>query len=185
MLGAAFVCVLATLVLIAGSGLSAATIVTLALIGVALGAAFAIWRRRSLPRRLGPLPRPTLGNLVALVAALGSVAILAAMLHLAWTAPMGGGDSFQFWVPKAKVIYYYGTIDTTKFTSLDSPRYPMPCRRCRQWTFASWAAPTGPGPRHPVLVLLLRLLAHGRVVAPAGRAGVACLGIRRAQRNDP
>jgi hypothetical protein len=125
MLGIGSICVLATLTLVAGAGLSTATILGLVAFEVAAGFALLAWRKRPLPRRLGPLPRRSLGTLFAIVAALGAIGILVAMLRLAWVAPMGGGDSFQFWVPKAKVIYFFGTIDTSKFTSLTSPRYPL------------------------------------------------------------
>jgi branched-subunit amino acid transport protein len=125
MLGVSSVCVLATLALVAGAGLSTLTILLLVLIDVAVGVALCAWRDRPLPRRFGRLPRRSRGTVAAIVAAAASIAILVAMLRLAWVAPMGGGDSFEFWVPKAKVIYFFGTIDTTKFTSLTSPRYPL------------------------------------------------------------
>ncbi len=125
MLGVSSVCVLATLALVAGAGLSTATILVLILFDVAVGSALFVWRDRRLPRRFGTLPRRSLGTVAAVVAAAAAIAILVMMLRLAWVAPMGGGDSFEFWVPKAKVIYFFGTIDTSKFTSLTSPRYPL------------------------------------------------------------
>jgi hypothetical protein len=125
MLGVCATCVLATLVLIAGGGLSEGAV--LGCVGTAAvgGACVAFMRRTPLPRTLGPLPRPTLATLVAAALAVSTAVVLVALFRVARVMPMGGGDSFEFWVPKAKFIYFFGTIDSDRFTSLISPRYPL------------------------------------------------------------
>jgi hypothetical protein len=47
------------------------------------------------------------------------------LFRLARVMPLGGGDSFEDWVPRAKVIYFFGKIDTPLFTGLGGSRYPI------------------------------------------------------------
>ena len=123
--GTCSVAVLATLVLIAGAGLPLGTILALAAGVSAVGIALAVTRRRPVPRRLGPLPPASWSTAAACAGALGSMAILVALFRLARVMPLGGGDSFENWVPRAKVIYFLGKIDTPLFTGLGGPRYPI------------------------------------------------------------
>jgi hypothetical protein len=124
-LGTCSVGVLATLVLIGGGGLPASTIVALCVVVALAGIVLAVLRRRPLPRSLGVLPQRSRGTLVAVVEAVATVAVLMAMFRLARVMPLGGGDSWEFWVPKAKAVYFDGTIDSSFFTSLPGPRYPL------------------------------------------------------------
>jgi hypothetical protein len=123
--GTCSVAVLGTLVLVAGAGLPLGTILALAAGISAVGVALAVARRRPLPRRLGSLPRASWSTAAACAGALGSMAILVALFRLARLMPLGGGDSFENWVPRAKVIYFLGRIDTPLFTGLGGPRYPI------------------------------------------------------------
>ena len=144
MLGIGSISLLATLALIAGAGLSTLTILILVAIVVIVGVTIAAFRRAPLPVSPGRRPGLTVGNLVAAVAALGTIAILVALFRVARSAPMGGGDSFEFWVPKAKVIYFFGTIDSDKFTSLISPRYPLLVPALQAIDFRSMGSAYGP-----------------------------------------
>jgi hypothetical protein len=47
------------------------------------------------------------------------------MFRVARVMPMGGGDSFEDWVPKAKVIYYDGSIYSALFKSFPAGRHPL------------------------------------------------------------
>jgi hypothetical protein len=123
--GTCAVGVLATLILIAGAGLPLGTILGLAAFVAAVGIALARVRRRVLPRRFGSLPPLSAGTIAACVGAVGTLAILVALFRLARVMPLGGGDSFENWVPRAKVIYFFGKIDTPLFTGLGGPRYPI------------------------------------------------------------
>jgi hypothetical protein len=123
--GTCAIAVLGTLVLIAGGGLPLPTILGLAAAVAAVGVALAVWRHRPLPRRLGSLPRLSAGTIAACIGALGTLAILVALFRLARVMPLGGGDSFENWVPRAKVIYFFGKIDTPLFTGLGGSRYPI------------------------------------------------------------
>jgi hypothetical protein len=125
LLGVCSVGVLATIVLVAGGGLPTVTIVLLCLAVAAAGAVLARFRRRPLPRALGRLPRLTPGLLVAAGLSLVVLTILVAFFRVARGVELLGGDSFEFWVPKAKVIYFFGRIDDPLFTSLANPRYPL------------------------------------------------------------
>jgi hypothetical protein len=124
-LGICSVGVLGTLVLIAGSGLPLTMILALAAGVSAVGVTLAVVLRRPLPRRLGPLPSLSLGTCAACIGAVAAGSILVGLFRLARVMPLSGGDSFEFWVPKAKVIYFFGKIDTPLFTGLTSPRYPL------------------------------------------------------------
>ena len=124
-LGTCSVGVLATLVLIAGHGLSAATIVALAAGVAVVGGVLARVRRPPRPRGFGQLPPRSKGTLAAVLGAVATFVILVAFFRVARVMPLGGGDSWEFWVPKAKLIYFNGSIDTGFFTSLPNPRYPL------------------------------------------------------------
>src|SRR5580692_3870410 len=105
MLGLCAVCTLSTIVLVAGGDVDPTTTATCALgLFVATGA-FARLRRRALCRSLGR-PSLSLGTLLALAAAAASVVVVVALFREASIMPLGGGDSWEFWVPKAKTIYF-------------------------------------------------------------------------------
>ena len=125
LLGTSAVAVLATLVLIAGGGLPTWTILGLAAAVAIPGVILSVVLRRPLPSTLGVLPRLSLGTGVAAVGAAGLLAILVELFRLARVMPLGGGDSFEDWVPRAKIIYFFGKIDTPLFTGLPGPRYPI------------------------------------------------------------
>lgn len=124
MLGLAAISVLATVVLVAGGGLSFAVIGFLALVPVATGLFLGLRVHNRLPRAVG---RPSLapGTLFAAASALAAIVVLVGLFRLARVAPLGGGDSWEFWVPKAKVIYFKGGIDEPFFLTLPGPNYPL------------------------------------------------------------
>ena len=124
-LGLASVCVLATLLLVVGTGIPPATVATCALALFVVGATVALVRRRPLPSRLGRLPRPTLGTIAALACVGSAIAVLVALFRYTQIVPLGGGDSWEFWVPKAKIIYFDHGIDNGLFTSYTGGRYPL------------------------------------------------------------
>jgi hypothetical protein len=123
--GTCSVSVLGTLVLIAGYGLPLGTILGVIAVVAAVGIGLAVARRRHPPDRFGSLPSLSAGTVAACVGALGTLAILVALFRVARVSPIGGGDSFENWVPRAKVIYFFGKIDTPLFTGLSGPRYPI------------------------------------------------------------
>ena len=162
MLGLSSVCVLATLVLVAGGGLSTATILALALAIAASGVALGRARRRPLPRRVGRLPRVTAGWFATVAIGFGTAAILVAFVRVARVMPLAGGDSFEFWVPKAKIIYFFGGIDNGMFTSLPGARYPLlvPTLQAMDFRFIG-------NTEAPVLAVQYWFLYAGFVVAAA------------------
>jgi hypothetical protein len=124
-LGTCSVGVLATLMLILGAGLSTATIVLLAVLVAAAGLGLSCVRRPSLPRGFGRLPQLSRATIAASIFALATFVVLIAFFRVARVTTLGGGDSWEFWVPKAKVIYFDNSIDSSLFTSLAGPRYPL------------------------------------------------------------
>ncbi len=124
-LGTCAIGVLATLMLIFGAGLSTATIVLLAVLVAAAGLALSFVRRPSLPRGFGSLPPLSRETIAASIFALATFVVLIAFFRVARVTTLGGGDSWEFWVPKAKVIYFDNSIDSSFFRSLPGPRYPL------------------------------------------------------------
>ena len=142
LLGMSTIGLLATLVLVAGGGLSYATVFGLC-VAVSGSAAFiAVKLRRTIPRSFGQLPHLSLATLAACLCALASVVILVSLFRLARVMPLGGGDSFEDWVPKAKLIYFDGSIYSNLFKSLPAGRHPSLSRRFRRWTSALWVRPS-------------------------------------------
>ncbi len=125
MLGLGAVSVLATLVLVAGGGLGAPTILGLMLAVGAAGAGLALARRRRLPRTLGSLPALNVGMIAAAAGAIATLAVLVALFRLARVTPLQGADSWEFWVPKAKLIYFNGGIGGPFFRSLAEGNIPL------------------------------------------------------------
>jgi hypothetical protein len=124
-LGTCTVGVLATLVLVAGGALSTLAILGLCAAVAGTGIVLARALGRPVPRSFGALPRRSAGTAIAVVEAVATAAVLVALFRVARVMPLGGGDSWEFWVPKAKVIYFDGSIDSSFFTSLPGPRYPL------------------------------------------------------------
>jgi hypothetical protein len=125
LIGLAMVSLLATFVLVAGGGLSSPVVLGLIAVPLALGIALARARGRRLPRTLGGLPRLTVGTAAALLAAGLTLAMLVALFRVARVTPLEGADSWEFWVPKAKVIYFKGGIDNAVFPTLANGSYPL------------------------------------------------------------
>ncbi len=125
LLGVSTIGVLATLVLVAGGGLSYATILGLCAVVSGAAALVAVSLRRTIPRSFGRLPRLSVATVAAALCALASVLILVALVRVAHVMPLGGGDSFEDWVPKAKVIYFDGSIYSSLFKSLPAGRHPL------------------------------------------------------------
>src|SRR5439155_3451338 len=127
MLGLATVGVAATLALVAGFGLSYATILVIAAAIVAVAAGFAVRLGRPLPRQRGELPgRPrTLGDYLTVVCAVLGVLIGIAVLRAFRNQPLVAWDAWSFWMPKAKAIYYFGGLDEQLFRTLGAPSYPL------------------------------------------------------------
>jgi hypothetical protein len=125
MLGLGAVCAAATVVLSLGGGLSGWVVLGLCAGVAAPASIIAVSRSRPLPRGMGPLPPRTIGTLAAVVGALGTVAVLIAFFRVAHVTPLQGGDSFEFWVPKAKAIYFFDGLDERLFRALPGPSYPL------------------------------------------------------------
>jgi hypothetical protein len=126
LLGVGGVAVLATVLLVAGGGLSLASILVLCGSVVAACTGIAVWRGRPLPRTFGrPAVAPSLDTALAVAGVVGAAAILVAFLRVARVQPLTGWDAWSFWVPKAKAIYYYGGLDETTFRTLGGPSYPI------------------------------------------------------------
>jgi hypothetical protein len=125
-LGVGFVGVLATLVLVAGAGLSTPTILLLTIGTAAGGAAAGVLRRRPLPRRLGRWGRPrSPGAIAGAGLAVLTLTLVADFARAAYHHPVLDWDAFAFWLPKAKAIYFFGGLDEHLFRSLPGPSYPV------------------------------------------------------------
>jgi hypothetical protein len=125
LLGVTASVLLATLVLILGGSLSTAVVLAVCgnvlLAGVVLG----IVCRRPLPRTLGELPGMSLATIAAALLSVVSAGILVAFFRLARIMPLGGADSWQFWLPKSRAIFYFGGIDGAFFKTIARPSYPL------------------------------------------------------------
>ena len=97
----------------------------LCLLVAVAGVALALIRRPPLPHGFGRLPGLSRGTVAATIFGLATVGVLIFFFRVARVTPLGGGDSWEFWVPKAKVIYFDHSIDSTLFTGLPGPRYPL------------------------------------------------------------
>lgn len=103
---------------------SAAAVWTLTIV-----AAVALARTRPRPHRLWGVPRET--GAVGIACAVGGLAVLAvwlvALLVRSWE-PSGvlHADVWNQWLPKAKILYFFGGLDTGPggFTSQFNPDYP-------------------------------------------------------------
>jgi hypothetical protein len=127
MLGVASVGVAATLVLIAGFGLSYASILLTAGAIVVASAGFAVLRGRPLPRTRGEFdlhPR-TIGDYVGLACAALTLLLALSVLRAFHNQPLIAWDAWNFWIPKARAIYYFGGLDEQLFRTLDAPSYPL------------------------------------------------------------
>lgn len=126
MLGLAAVTVVATLVLIAGGSLSTWVVLAIFVAVAGAGAATGVGRGRSLPREGGKwaLPR-TVGDLITLLLAAVCFALLVAFLRAFRHQPLAAYDAWNFWIPKAKAIFYFGGLDEHFFRNLPAPSYPL------------------------------------------------------------
>jgi hypothetical protein len=90
--------------------------------GSATGIGYRAGRR--LPPRPGWRPRPpTLSPVGAVVGAL-TIVYLEALFRAGRLSPLFEFDAWDFWVPKAKAIYYFGGLDPQFFRELTNPTYP-------------------------------------------------------------
>jgi hypothetical protein len=126
LLGVGGIGVLATLVLIAGYGVGTPVVVALSL-GLALaGSVCGYLGRRPLPRVGGftrPRTDPTALFADAIVVLV--VVVLVEFLRASLRQGIVAWDSWTFWVPKAKAIYFFGGLDPQLFRSLANPSYPL------------------------------------------------------------
>jgi hypothetical protein len=162
--GLAAACVIGTLVLIFGGGMStAAILLTLAGLAVA-GLAIGVVRGRPLPARPSrrPLPR-TPAELFCVAVALLTVVLLYEFYRVARTQPLVGWDSWAFWMPKAKAIYFFGGLDEHLFRSLPGPSYPLLVPTLAAMNFRFMASPDT-----TTLAVQWWLLGVGFVAASAG-----------------
>jgi len=109
-----------TLLLVAGVPLGGAAMLgVVAAVAVAGGAAGVV-RRSPLPHAPRVRP-PALLDVVGLGVA---IVLLEAIFRAGRLAGLYTWDAWAFWVPKAKIIYLTGGLDTDFFTRLPGPTYP-------------------------------------------------------------
>lgn len=125
MAGLATSAVLTTVVLSLGGSASTAEILLVTLVPAAAGAVLGFVARRPAPR-LGRIPRPfSAGDWAAVIFAACTVVLLAAFFRVARGQPLTDWDAWTFWIPKAKVIYFFGGIDAPIFRTLEGGSYPL------------------------------------------------------------
>jgi hypothetical protein len=123
--GLSAVCVIGTLVLIFGGGMSTAAILVPATgVGVA-GIAIGLVRRHRLP----PFTRPRFTGTAFALAPTALAALVVAMLvqltRVGRMQALTSWDAWAFWLPKAKAIYFFGGLDEHLFRTLAGPSYPL------------------------------------------------------------
>jgi hypothetical protein len=124
-LGLASTTVLMTVVLSLGGGVPTGEILLVALGLAGAGLAGGVAMRRPRPR-LGRIPRPrTPADGAALALAAGTAVLLGGLFRVSRSQPLTDWDAWSFWIPKAKIIYFFGGIDSLLFRSLDGPSYPL------------------------------------------------------------
>jgi hypothetical protein len=124
--GLAAVVVLATIVLVAGGGLSTLSILLVSLCVALVGVATGVARRRPRPRGFGMFWRPQgIGDWAGVMLGLLTAALLVAFFRVGRTQPLFAWDAWLFWIPKAKAIYFFGGLDEQLFRSLAAPSYPL------------------------------------------------------------
>lgn len=125
MLGLGSSVVVLTLNLVYGGGASTAEVL-LAVLGLALlGAATGVLLGRPRPARgSGRRPR-TRADWMAIALGLATAALLGGFFRQARVDPLHDWDAWAFWIPKAKIVYFFGTIDTPVFRSLAGASYPL------------------------------------------------------------
>lgn len=180
MVGLAGVGVLATLALVAGRPLGGATVLVLVAACVVAGGVTGALRRRPVPRRygdagVGPL---TLGALLTAIA----IAVTSAVAIGLWVAfrhaPLVAYDAWNFWIPKAKTIYFFGGLDEELFRSLPAPSYPLfiPALDAMVFAFVHAAEPTALAQQYG-FVLLGTIGAVASLLAPLARRGLIWLAL--------
>jgi hypothetical protein len=123
--GVAFVCVAATLVLVAGGGLSTAVVLVLTLGTAAGGAIAGVVLRRPFPRVSGMRLPQGPEELAATALALLTLVLVLDFARAARLQPLVAWDAWAFWVPKAKAIFFFGGLDQQLFRTLPGPSYPL------------------------------------------------------------
>jgi hypothetical protein len=106
--------------------------------GLAIAAGYVVGRRLPAPPRRRPSPRVAL--LVAVFAALTAV-YFEALFRAGRLASLNEFDAWDFWVPKAKAIYYFGGFDREFFSVLSNPSYPPLVPTIDAAAFHSMGAP--------------------------------------------
>jgi hypothetical protein len=163
LLGMAAVVTVATLLLIAGVALSTWLIVGVWLAALAGGVTTGVVRRMPVPRGRVGWQRPRNAEDAA-AAALAAVAalVLVVILYAFHREPLIAYDAWNFWIPKAKAIFYFGGLDEQLFRSLPAPSYPlfMPTLDAMAFRFADSVDPA-------LLMLQYWLLLVGLVAAAA------------------
>ncbi|MES1255343.1 MAG: hypothetical protein ABUS56_07045, partial [Acidobacteriota bacterium] len=93
----------------------------------AVGAGVAIARRRPFPRSLSLAASPprTLDDILTAIAVLVTLAVAVLMFRAVRHQPVFAYDAWNFWLPKAKTIVFFGGIDSHLFPSLPAPSYPL------------------------------------------------------------
>lgn len=125
MLGLASSAVVMTLNLVWGGGASMGEILLVTLALAALGTALGGLRRRPLPTAFRlHLPRTTAGW-AGIALGFCTTVLLGEFFRQARVDPLRDWDGWAFWIPKAKIIYFFGTIDTAPFRSLTAGSYPL------------------------------------------------------------
>lgn len=126
MVGLASIATPATLVLVAGGGLSLATILGLFALVAGAGVVLGVLKRRALPSGVAlERPRPSTETLLATGIALLTVTLLVALYRVARWAPLDAFDAWAFWVQKSKTIYLFGGLDEELFRAIPGPSYPL------------------------------------------------------------
>jgi hypothetical protein len=126
LLGLGCVCVIATIVLVAGGSLALWVIVGICGFISGGAAEVAILRRKRLPRTLGQLPDfRARSTAFALGGVAVTVAVLVAFFRTVRVNSFVGYDAWAFWIPKAKAIYFFGGLDEHLFRTLPGPSYPL------------------------------------------------------------
>lgn len=125
-LGVSAVGVATTTALVVGAGLSTSTVLVLVVVifGVAVGVG--VRRHSPHPTRLGPLPGlpRTLGPMLTTAGAIIAIALALDLFVSFRHAPLVAYDAWNFWIPKAKTLYFFG-LDAHLLRSIPNSSYPL------------------------------------------------------------
>lgn len=123
--GVAVGCVSMTLVLVWGGAASVSSVLGVTLGPAVVGLAAGALRRRPLPRGAAGSWIGSGSDLASWGLGLLTTGLLAAFYREAAAAPLRAWDAWTFWVPKAKVIYFFGGIDVPLFRTITGSSYPL------------------------------------------------------------